>query len=629
MTLVVLWRLPKCPLPASARVLSFLSPAAEERIAASAPGRVLLGRERAAAVRLQGIEVYREVVARIGAGDVGDGRSLRQVLARSGESSRWWYHPLSKRDVESDRQFEWILHVLIVRAAANELGVRRVRLVGAAAPVAAVLESILQVERERGAGKAWDRGLGGLLPALAKRVLYPLRFCHHRLALARHYRLPQRPLDLVLSSFWDWAVGWDEKQQRCTDRYFQRLPGLLDGDPFVRCGYFAWFDPGPIRKKRRLAAALAPLRRRDDFILLQVFLRLSDVLRAFADFSPVWILGRALRREGFRQNFVWQEIDWLPVFRLVLWRGCLDLSIPHYELVALATQRAAERFRPRLTLSFQEHLPYGRAHYEGIRRSGVEASNWAIQHAGVCPEKTFYYLHPQYEFAGEPDGCRVPHPDRVFVMGEMGWQCFRASGYAPEQIEMTGSPRYDHIRVPREIEAKSAANPPYRILLACSLELETELAMVEAAACSADARAPNRRRFRNHPINRNEAHPRFRPLRARMEISCGSLAEDIAWADLILFSYSTVADEAYLRGTPCWQWLPLGFDGSALAKAIPIPKFGSVAALRAAFRDLSAGTRPPSTAERNAAADALFAPVDGRAADRIAAEVMGVLQPIS
>jgi len=621
MRLSVLWKLPKQPLPSGSRVLSFLLPADEELIAAQAGVCVLRGRERTFAVRPLVLAVYREVVAQIGIGFVDSKRTLRQAMAKQGQASRWWFHPVSKRDPESEPQFEWILHVLVIRAMVEETGATSVSLVGASEEVEEVLGSILTIEDVEQGGKT-----AGILSyvtcALGTRTFYLLKFIYYRFALMRHYRLPKAGYDMVFSSFWDWAFSWDENERRYRDRYFQRLPGLLMNVATEKVGYFAWFAPysEPSQRGRSLTHVLAPLRGNDDVVLLQALLSVWDVIRALSDFKSFWILRKALRSKEFRKNFLFNEVDWWPVFRPVLKRGCLNAVLPNGELVALATERAALRYRPRLTLSFQEHLPHGRAHYEGMRRAKVGAGNWAMQHAGVCPEKTFYFLHPKYEFRGEPDGCVVPHPDQVFVMGEFGRTCFLDCGYASAQVKMFGSTRYDHVRMAegetrRRVPDKSGLG----ILLACSLEIETEIALVEAAVLAARGLAKITLRVRSHPFNRVDTHPRFARLWEAVEISDGSLQDDLNWADLVLFSYSTVADEAFLQGKPCWQWLPLGFDGSALAKATPIPRFGSVTALRTAIQNFESDSSVPSVAARNAAALALFAPVDGQAAERIAA----------
>jgi hypothetical protein len=371
---------------------------------------------------------------------------------------------------------------------------------------------------------------------------------------------------------------------------------------------------------RSLEDVLAPLAGESRVVLLQAFIRPTDILRETFDFSACRTLRQLLRAPTAQGAFVVDNLDWRPLFEPELWRGVLNAQIPNCRLVALATQRAAERYAPRLSLGFLEHFPYARAHYAGMRQGAPNAVNCTMQHAGCARDKTFYHLDPARELRGEPDGQRVPQPDKVFVMGEFGAAVFRACGYAEERLVLAGSARYDHIVYPPAAAARAPRLAgPLRVLVACSLEVSCEIAMVEAAVLAKAGSPTVELRVRNHPSSRVDAHPRFAALRAGVEISQETLDADIAWADVLLYSYSTVAEEAFLQGKPAWQWLPLGFNGSALAEVAEIPRFGSVAALQAAFREGAA--LAPAAVPEHASAEAaqqLFHPADGRAADRIA-----------
>jgi surface carbohydrate biosynthesis protein (TIGR04326 family) len=282
---------------------------------------------------------------------------------------------------------------------------------------------------------------------------------------------------------------------------------------------------------------------------------------------------------------------------------------------------------PKVTLSFLEFFPHARAHYEGMRRSGCGAINIAMQHAGVCREKTFYYLHPKIEYEGLPDGCRVPAPDRVIAMGTLAAEIFRESGFANERVILAGSARYDHVRFSFSDIRPRAARPREglrHVLLVCSLELEVEIQMVEAVCLALRRLDGFVARVRSHPFARVDSHPRFASQRDAVEISDGTLDSDIAWADVVVFSYSTVADEAWLQGVPAWQWLPLAFNGSALVEALAVPRFGTIDALREAFRKFAVDSEKfvPTAEQRELAARRLFFPADGKAAERIVSECM-------
>jgi surface carbohydrate biosynthesis protein (TIGR04326 family) len=624
MKLWVLWKMPKQTLPAGVCVLSFLLPADEEMLDAQPGVRLLRGRELSFQVRPAALELYRELVARIGTAPVRRGRTFRQAMTRPGGASLWWFHPVAFRDSEGSPIFGWIIQTLTVRQIAHAENVTGICLVGAPPGVAEVLRGVFAVDEIHSTPVTpfWMIALRGM----AARLLFLFTFLRRHVALVRFYRAPTRSFDFVFSSFWDWSVKWDAKTGGYSDRYFKRVPQLLAKTPDIAVGHFAWFDPHfePAQQGRALADVLAPLRGRDDVVLLQSRLGPVDAFAAALNLKPLSACMAALRRSEFRRVFVDDGLDWLPVFRSPLLSGCLNAHIPHCVLVALATERAARVHRPRLSLSFLEHFPYARAHYEGMRHAGVGTENWAMQHAGCCREKTFYFLHPRAEFAGEPDGCRVPTPDRVFAMGSLGRDIFLECGYAPAQVTLSGSARYDHIRFDPATPTvtTTARSGPFHVLVACSLEVSVEIAMVEAVCIAARPLVNIVLRVRNHPTSRVDAHPRFVKFRGQVEVSTDTLDTDLGWADLILFSYSTVADEAYLQGKPAWQWQPLGFNGSALVVAIAVPQFGSVQKLREALVRFCAqpDVYRPETMARREVAERLFHPADGRAAERIADE---------
>jgi hypothetical protein len=626
--LLVLWRPARKPVPETATVLSFLSPMEEERLAAVPGLKLIRGRQILDTVKPTALWLQAELVARIGVIGVAKELTLRQAMARPDRPSRWWYHQLSIRDSESRPFFGWIAQTLAVRKVMREEGLEGLSLVGAPPGAAQVLGSVATVETTDSERPVL--GWINVISSLASRFAFMVRQIWYRWEIGRHYQSSNRLFDLVFSGFWDWSFGWNEKERRYDDRYFCRLPSLLAAQK-VRSGYFAWFDPHYQTEQRGRSAAqvLQPLQGRDEVVLLQYHLRYRDIVRAALDFVP-WRHARVAHVVLVKKQLLREDgLDWSPMFGPVLMQGCLGAQIPNFELVALATERATRKHCPRLTLSFLEHFPHARAHYAGVKRAGVRTENWAMQHASVCREKTFFYLNPRVEFLGEPDGCRVPTPERMFVMGTLSRELFLACGYDTGQIAMTGSARFDHIRAARTRSKQMATGPRHElnVLLACTLEIDTEIALVEAAFLAARASPGLTLRLRNHPSHRVDEHPRFAACRGGVEISANSLAEDLSWADLILFSHSTVANEAFLQGVPVWQWLPLRFNGSALTEVLPIPRFGSVPDLRRGFLAAleAGGPSPPSASDRDAATSALFAPGDGRAAERIADAVLDQL----
>lgn len=605
-------------LPPGSVVLSFLSPAEERQLADSTGATISYGREAAVCIKPAAIRLYRELVAEMGAVRCAGAQSVRTRLCRGGATSAWWYHPVALRDAEGAPQFGWIVQILCVVRVMSDLGCDSFRLVGAPDAVRATL-----ARQNTGAWIGYVRRPPWLY-AMATRLSYLGRFLRQKWTLKLLDRAPTRRFDIVLQGFWDWSFRLSPDGRGYADRYFKRVPELINQGA-AHVGYFAWLDPDfePSQRGRSLRDILRPLAGRDDVEILQSHLGVGEVLRHLLDFSAYRVLQQAMQAPEFRGVFEREGINWLPLFRPALRDGALNQMIPHFSLVARATARAASAHQPQLSLTFLEHFPHSRAHYAGMRQALPGVENWSMQHAGCGREKTFYFLHAGLEFHGGDDGCSVPHPDRVLVMGELGRAVFLECGYIDAQVVLAGSARYDHIRRKPEptLEcSESASRTNLHILLACSLEVQIEISMVEAACEAARDVEGLHLRLRNHPTSRVDAHRRFARLRGSVEVSANTLADDIAWADIVVYSYSTVAEEALVQGKAVWQWLPLGFNGSALAEAVSIPQFGSVPRLRAAFAAACAGSGNlrVTRSVREDALQKLFAPADGRAAERIA-----------
>jgi surface carbohydrate biosynthesis protein (TIGR04326 family) len=593
----------------------------------------MVGRAAPMEVRAKAREHYLNLVARIGTFTWGNGLTWRQILSRPGEASRWWYHPVAFKDPESDATFQWILQVLTIQTAAKRLGVKELVLVGAPWEVAAVLRraisvfSVKEKRSHRASGSWWLWGRG-----LASRLIFLGKVMRQWRAARRLPRRQDQKFDVVILGFWDWSVKWDQRTQALADRYFKRLPDELKRRG-VSLGWFAWLDlqAEPGQQRRRWYDALAPLKSKSEVVILQSCLRPGEILRALTDIKPLISFLKLRNYPKFKEIFQENGLDYSPLFFRKLLYGFLNSSLPHFDLVALATQRAVQRYRPKVTLSFLEHFPYSRSQYEGVRRAGGGTSCWAMQHASYSHEKTFLFLHPALEFRGEPDGCPVPHPDFVCAMGTLGQELFLECGYLPERVLLTGSARYDHVKAQnswtKEQTGMGDAAGVIRLLLVPSLDVDLELAMVEAVWTAVREMTGIKLYLRNHPFAPMDRHPGFAAYKDHIEVSQGSLSADLDRADLVIFTYSTVAEEAFLRNKPVWQWLPDGFNGSALSEVVAIPQFGSVDHLREALRKYQANPRAflPDPENQQRVFERLFSPGDGKAASRMAQSISAYL----
>jgi len=587
----VLWNAPTVAIPADAAILSFLPPIEEHDLRSQLPGSQVTTMSKVMdEVGAQARSLYVDLVAEIGRFPLRDGRTLRAAMGRGGRTSQWWYHPVAHRNSEGDPTYTLILTVLAIQREATGMNAEAIHLVSPPAGVKETLEKAFRVTAAGGQGciSAWldvARGLLGRLP-------YLWRMLNYRMGIGRKYRPPGAKMDIALQGFWDWSVCIDDQAPgRLADRYFGRLADELRGRG-RQVAYWCWYDPltRPGAGRRTHDAVLAPLAGRQDVLLLTALLSLRDIVAASLDFRALPILLGAMRTKGFGSLFVRNGLDFTPLFKFKLLRGCLSSGIPQCLLFERAAARAQALSEPALLIQFQEHNPSSRAVYAALRGTGTRS--WAMQHASYNRSKTYLALHPEKEFAEQVDGQSVPHPERVCVMGELGQRLFGECGYGGDRILQTGSARYDHVRAPDP----DCAGPmlhvddrrPLRVLVATSLPARTDFQMLAAAAEA--ARGLQGRiavRLRQHPFDSMEAQAGFATIASLVVISRKHvLEEDLAWADLVLISQSTVGEEAFLFGKPVWQFRMPFPDQSALAEISPIPRFYSVQELRDALARL-------------------------------------------
>jgi len=580
-TLWVCWKDPDTLPGNDVVILSFLSPQEEEELKAKFTGRIIPAREIAQEVKDRARKIYVDLIARIGATPAKDGKTLRQELKINDGVSLWWFHKVSEKDCEGDFTFDSIVEVLVVISVTGASDDKRIVLFDGCKETADVLRGLYKVEEVR-CRRKYKFGYvfvrGGF-----RRIKYFFAFLVKWLAIKITIKNPETFFDVVFSGFWDWSIKEAKKTDRLDDLYFKSLPALLSSNG-LETGWFLWFDPygGPISKGRKLRSVLEPIRRYANLVFLQYFVKVGDLIKAVLNFKPYLRFLHFCRANEFRRAFTVDGIDFFPLLRAQLSHGFLDSTIPHLELVYVSSVRAFKKYRPKVALSFLELFLYSRAFYAGGRQGCQDTVHCAIQHASYSREKTFVLLHPEIEYTGYPDGCPVPKPDYVFAMGELGKEIFMEDGFPEERVFLTGSPRYEHIRI--QDNHKRSKVDAINLLIVTSLGINLEIEMVEAVCTAAKGLKAIKLLLRSHPFAKIEEHPRFRFFRAQIESTNRSLEEDLEQTDLVVVTYSTVGEEALLRGIPVWQWLTGSYNGSVFRDIKVVPSFYSVSDLREALK---------------------------------------------
>lgn len=581
---------------------------------------MILGREASLSVRKQARRTYLTVVASLAAVPVAGGKSLRQMLARPGQASRWWYHLLSFKDCEVDPTFERIITLFTILAVARARDIQEIVLVGGPAEIAVVLGETFNV---RSFFMLRERFAVSCAKSLASRLAFGVRAAYIY-CLTRIYRVhpPRKTVDVVFNGFWNWSVRIDETDGAVVDSYFGDVPNTVGLNGDVSVGWLAWLDTSHTSApERSLASAARQAQKQRKIFILQSQLGVGDLLRTILDFGPLVAVVRTWKRPAFRSAFHVDQLNLFPLFKRALLSGVLDPSIPFGDLVALATERACRRLQPVAAFSALEHFPYARAHYEGVTRANPGTLNYAVQHARYSSEKTFFFLDPALEFCGQPDGCAVPHPDYVFAMGTFSRELFLECGYSPDRVVVTGSPRYERVTIGDLMERQtSGPKKEVRLLLVGGVAIRPDLEMIDAAYEVAKTVPELKVSIRKHPLSQIERSTDFARYRDQVRITTSRLDQDLEDADIVLFNYSTVAEDAFLRGRPVWQWLSLGVNGSALSEVVSIPCFWSVESLREAITSYRANPSRYASDEatRSLVLSRLFHKADGQVANRVA-----------
>ncbi|MBI2470434.1 MAG: hypothetical protein HYV59_04230 [Planctomycetes bacterium] len=585
-TLFVCWNFPTTLPNNNVVVLSFLNPYAEEDLKNKFDGELISARKIAPEVKEKARNIYLKLIANIGATPIKErgNKTLRQALVNKRGFSLWWIHKVSEKDCETEPTFEHIVEIFIIIYIANLFTSKHFVFLGGSKEVKDVLKDFYNIDEIK------CRRRHSKIQTIVKCVISRVKYCY--VFLLQWFVLKRAiknfsggTFDIVFSGFWDWSVKTDRVSGALCDRYFKLLPEKLLSKG-LRIGWFLWFDPcsEPGSKGRKLWDVLEPINKRDNLVILQKFLTVSDLLKAIFNFKPYLIFLQYCKTKEFKDAFIVDGINFLALLQHELGCGFLNAIIPMHELVCISTERAFNRYRPEKSVSFLELFIYSRAFYAGGKLGFPSTIHYAIQHASYSREKTFVLLDPQLEYKGCPDDIPIPRPDYIFTMGELGKEIFMESGFPGKRLYSTGSPRYEHIKG-NHISSNEKPGNVTNVLIVTSLDINLEIEMVEAVYFASLDLPQIRLLLRRHPFAKIDKHPDFHKYTDRIHLTDRTLEEDLMNADLIIFSYSTIAEEALIQGIPVWQWQPITYNGSVFRDLRCIPSFYSVSDLRESLRE--------------------------------------------
>lgn len=622
----VCWAKPTCLPPENIRILSFLKPSDEESFMQNIPERnQISGRILSQDVKDDALELYTELVARIGAEKIGKSSSLREQLKPQGGNSLWWYHPVSFKDCETDATFNRLIQIILIDRIASEENIEKIVLWGADDTIVSVLRSKYRIEYKK---KKHSSTVLRYISVFASRVKQFIEHVYNWYIIKHAVKEISFTPDVVFEGFWDWSVQAGTKEKSLQDRYFKSLPELLEQQG-KKTAWFVWFNPHTTPGlKYRSAKEVLNRATSDRLIFLQKYLTLKDIIKAFLDFKPAIKYIYFERSLDFRKLFYYNGLNLFALFKEQLLYYFISSVIPYHVLVEKACCNTFMKFKPKMAVTFLELFPYSRAFYAGAKKGCPETKLATMQHASYGREKTFIRYDPEIEFYGKPDECPIPKPDYVFAMGELGKEIFHECGFHYQDIFLTGSARYEHVRSNLIEKPPIRQKNKFNILMVTTLAIDIEMDMVEAVYFASKDLPRIDLFLRNHPFARMDQHPLFQPLTDRITITRGTLDEDLRAADLLIFSYSTVAEEALIGGIPVWQWCSSGFNGSAFRDIKGIPMFYAVSDLRESLTEFmnKQVSYIPDERTRNNVVNRCFYKADGKSSERISRTIIELLK---
>ena len=601
--------------PPHVLLLSFMVPSAEAVMQERLEGRLLSGRILVQDVRSGARSEYVQLIARLGSTRSGGGQTLREAMQGPGNYSRWWLLHITEKDClwDEDTVFLTLLRLMVVQRVKEEYGILRIRLYGAAPEFGAAMGQHASLLL----GATW-RFASEIVAGLLSRVALLVEYLRLLWMLRRLPAPSPEHRDVLLQGYWDWTVRADRGGQ-LRDSYFVNLPAHL-AQRDIRTGWLASCEPHSQswQRNRRTSDVVASSTAHPQVTLLERYLTPLDIARTVLDIRHPIRVTLFVIDSRFRKLSTAAGFDLSRLVRTQLLQSVWHGTFCRLQLVATATARACLEIRPAVVLTAFELFLRSRALCAGVRAGSPDVRVWAAQHAGYSSDKTLGVFDPAVEIGGEPDGCAVPAPDGIFVLGDLSRRIWQSNGFDSERLVCTGGLRYEGVKI--EPMRQRVRREEMSVLVVGGMHEEAHVDLCDAVITASSGIPSVRILWRDHPSYLFSDRAGFRRFRKFITVTGGTLAEDLEAADLVIFSQTGLAEEALLRGIPTWQWLWPGFNTSPFLDLPVIPSFTSVAALRSELRSFiedSARYLPTLDTQQRVLREC-FGPDPARASTRIA-----------
>jgi len=303
---------------------------------------------------------------------------------------------------------------------------------------------------------------------------------------------------------------------------------------FTTIGFSPYFN---LRDFTKFVMGLKSGKENENVYPMEYFLKFKDIFRLFA--LSLW---KFLKPQRFSSYFVILGSDATILLNNEIWKSVSSGQL----LMNLALHSSAASFSSRYAADAL-YYPFENRSWEkmlvlAFRKSSPGTKIIGYQHTVIAPQHLAFFLErDEYD--------EIPRPDRIVTDGEVTKGIMERWNFPKDRLVTGCALRYSAPRIaPTE---KEGSFPIRNILVALSTSIEEYVKMLifldEAFAAGSAYNVV----IRPHPaLPFNDALARFEPKRFKYTLSLGTLKEDLASCDLVLYTSSTVSLEAMFLGKP-------------------------------------------------------------------------------
>jgi len=466
------------------------------------------------------------------------GSQFRNELSYDENFSAWWLTDVFQKDTESGSVFTSLCYGQILSEYLKQNGpIKALEIKGGNASVRKYLGKVGAHFGCSVSNPASSLNLSGIIRAVFARFrIFAKEFWYW-------FRCPRDKGDHTPAVAWlsFFPPSWYYENGEWKERFYRQLP-LAFSERNVRQVYFCWWEKAirdwrPVDTYKEIQGVT--------LCFLQSFLSFRDFFRVFIDLRRIKIFLKIDKNAQKAPSlFLFKGIDAYDLLREDLIQSLIGGGIERHLLAYDASKRYLSLRKPKLFISFLESYPFSRAVFAAFKTYSTQTKLVALQHASITPLK-LWFSWTQSDVTGSHP---LPVADLFICHGDMSKRIFEENGVPAERIVITGDWRTDHLFSARVRTGTDKSNRP-RILIAGTYDSEDSEALIKI---SAEA-------FRNQTdydvVIRSHPNCDLRPISGRHGLDYSlydrePLSDSLAKTDIVISTYSSVADEAFVMGIP-------------------------------------------------------------------------------